>query len=245
MHADASLSDTMQLRFPSTLSEVDNACDKVQHFLAGKRQVCDHFLILLALREALTNAVLHGNRNNADMSVACQVTVSAEQVEVVVRDQGNGFAWRMHDWELPRPDEESGRGLAIIKTCFGQISFNEPGNEITLRKRLDPTGGMCMSEIVQDGRKATVVVKDDLVGSRIESVRQELLDLMNQGVVTVVIDLDGVQTVDSLGMGLLVATHNSLKAKQGQLALINVNAKIFNVLSIMRLDKHFSISKAQ
>ena len=164
---------------------------------------------------------------------------------MTIRDQGPGFDWRGHHWQLPCPESVSGRGLPIIKTCFDRIEFNDTGNEITFRKTLAPQGGNNMPDIVQDGSKTVIAITDDLVGSRIETVRNQLTNMLEHGVSALEIDMTGVQTVDSLGMGLLVATHNSLKAKQGQLSLINVDPKIYEVLTIMRLDKHFSIKQAQ
>lgn len=236
--------DTLHLSFSSDLTEVDHACREAQSFVSSWEHVHDHFFILLALREALTNAVLHGNQSNPNLSVECFITVCEDELAMRIRDQGNGFDWRTRGLELPEPESESGRGLAIIKTCFDQIEFNDSGNEIIFRKTLDPRGGVRMFDIVQDGASATATIKEDLVGSRIETARNKLSSLVEQGVKTLIIDLKNVQVIDSLGMGLLVATHNSLKTRRGQLSLINVDPKIYDVLSIMRLDKHFPISKA-
>lgn len=238
------LPDILRLNIPSTLVDVDEACHKAQLFLTPKRHVRDQFFVLLALREALTNAVRHGNRGDPNLSVECLIAVCENELVMSIRDQGQGFDWRAHGWELPDPQSESGRGLAIIKTCFDGIEFNEQGNEITFRKKLDLQGGDGMSKMDREGPEATVAVKEDLVGSKIESVRQELANLINNGVLALTIDLNGVGIVDSLGMGLLVATHNSLKAKGGRLMLINVAPKIHDVLTIMRLDRHFSINRA-
>jgi len=102
-----------------------------------------------------------------------------------------------------------------------------------------------MLDVQKNGAKADVKISEDLVGSRIDDLRTELSEVMHSGINEMTIDLEGVETIDSLGMGLLVATHNSLKSKQGHLRLINVASNIYNVLVIMRLDKHFPIQKAE
>lgn len=246
MTMPSTAADEFRLSLASTLADVDEACLRAQAFLLTKPWVQDQHLILLALREALTNAVLHGNQKNPGLRVECLISVCENELAMTISDQGQGFAWREHKRDMPQPDSESGRGLAIIETCFDRIEFNDSGNEITFRKKLDPRGGTGMIDIVQDGSEATVKFTEDLlVGSKIEEVRVKLSALVEQGVTSLAIDLEEVQTVDSLGMGMLVATHNTLKSKNGSLSLFNVQPKIYTVLTIMRLDKHFSISKAE
>jgi len=56
------------------------------------------------------------------------------------------------------------------------------------------------------------------------------------------IDMTGVEMVDSVGLGLLVAAHNSLAKQSGKLTLINVSRDILSLLRAMRLDKHFVVT---
>ena len=46
-------------------------------------------------------------------------------------------------------------------------------------------------------------------------------------------------TID--GIGLLIATHNSLKAKGGRLRVVNVSPEILNLFKAIRLDRHFAV----
>ena len=56
----------------------------------------------------------------------------------VVRDEGKGFDYR----QLPDPTRPenifnaSGRGILLIQCYMDEVSWNEPGNEITLLKKL-------------------------------------------------------------------------------------------------------------
>jgi CheY-like chemotaxis protein/anti-sigma regulatory factor (Ser/Thr protein kinase) len=122
-------------------------------------------LLGVALHEALTNAVLHGNLDldsalrEADekeyyrLSVArrtqppyrdraVHVTARFTRTELtfVVRDEGNGFDPAL----LPDPTDpanlgkSSGRGLLLIQTFMDRVSHNAIGNEITMVKRCTP-----------------------------------------------------------------------------------------------------------
>ncbi|WP_052813261.1 ATP-binding protein [Desulfonatronum thioautotrophicum] len=240
-----SLSDhDLHMRFPSTLENVDQASLLAQDFLREHLPNTDFFLVLLSLREALTNAVIHGNRKEALKAVDCHISLSADRLDIVVSDQGAGFPWRSRKWELPPPSSVSGRGLEIMRNSFDRIAFNQCGNQVTLQKRLNTSGVNTMLQIQHEGSKIVARVTENMVGSRIDGLRDALNDLINGGHTDVTIDLQGVDMVDSLGMGLLVATHNSLKAKQGRLSVVNVHPEIYNVLTTMRLDKHFTITRA-
>jgi anti-anti-sigma factor len=57
-----------------------------------------------------------------------------------------------------------------------------------------------------------------------------------------ILDLTGVQMIDSLGIGLLISAHNTLSKEGKQLALINANTNILGLFRSMRLDQHFSIT---
>ena len=54
-------------------------------------------------------------------------------------------------------------------------------------------------------------------------------------------DLDGVELIDSIGMGLLIAAHNSLMKNGGKLKVVNPSEDILRLLRTMRLDKHFEV----
>lgn len=146
MHVLVQTKRELSLRFPSLLSEVDQACDVIQKFLDDQDCTQDQFFILLSLREALTNAVIHGNRRNPDLHITCSIDVHDGRLQMVIRDQGPGFAWRSHSWTLPDPESESGRGLTIMQSCFETVSFNEAGNEITLSKKI----GTCSAHTGHD-----------------------------------------------------------------------------------------------
>jgi CheY-like chemotaxis protein/anti-sigma regulatory factor (Ser/Thr protein kinase) len=121
-------------------------------------------LILLgvALHEALTNAILHGNlemdsilresdeklyyrqaqerrtqQPYCDRRVTVTATMTREEATFVVQDEGNGFDPAL----LPDPtdpanlEKVSGRGLLLIQTFMDGVEHNEKGNVITMVKR--------------------------------------------------------------------------------------------------------------
>jgi serine/threonine-protein kinase RsbW len=92
----------------------------------------------LALREALNNAVVHGNRLDAHklVHVRCRCRVG-EGVSLIVSDQGQGF----DPSAVPDPltvenlEAEHGRGIQLMKSAMDQVSFQERGTEVHMCKK--------------------------------------------------------------------------------------------------------------
>jgi serine/threonine-protein kinase RsbW len=97
----------------------------------------DIFAVILALAEAVTNAVRHGNRGDRGKQVQVSYLVTAAEVLVEVEDQGRGFdPGQVHD---PLTGESlgraSGRGLFLMRAYLTWLSFNQEGNQVMLCKQ--------------------------------------------------------------------------------------------------------------
>lgn len=84
----------------------------------------------------------------------------------------------------------------------------------------------------------------DIVASMAEDLRKDLLKEVAAGVKTLTIDLGGVEMVDSVGIGVLVATHNSLSKSGGSMTVSNVSTDLCKLFRTMRLDQHFTVTPA-
>ena len=98
-----------------------------------------------------------------------------------------------------------------------------------------------MSEITKDGDKVIVKPGRDIVASMIDELKSELKQALDDGAAALTIDLSGVEMMDSMGIGVLIAAHNSLQKNGNQLLLANPSTDILKLLRNMRLDKHFLI----
>jgi serine/threonine-protein kinase RsbW len=101
----------------------------------------DLFSIRLALHEAVSNAIRHGNRGDPGKYVRVTYLVSPGEVLVEVRDQGPGF----DPQALPDPlatenlDRPCGRGVFLMRAYTSWMRFNSQGNCVILcRRRTDP-----------------------------------------------------------------------------------------------------------
>jgi len=73
------------------------------------------------------------------------------------------------------------------------------------------------------------------------SLRSRLLDLIGQGKINLVVDLEAVEFLDSTGLGVLVSTVKRVRADGGDLALICTSQHILKVLEITSLTSVFAI----
>ncbi|MCG8701376.1 MAG: STAS domain-containing protein [Bacteroidales bacterium] len=98
-----------------------------------------------------------------------------------------------------------------------------------------------MSEVIKENESVTIRPQCDVVASMASEFKTELKTLLDEGVQALTIDLTGVEMVDSVGLGVFIATHNSLHKAGGQLTVSQVSPDIAALFRTMRLDKHFNV----
>ena len=93
--------------------------------------------VLIALDEAIVNAVKHGNKCDPRKAVHIVAEFDSEGMRFSVTDEGNGFAKE----DVPDPTdpcrllEPSGRGLLLINHIMDKVCHNRQGNKIEMFKR--------------------------------------------------------------------------------------------------------------
>lgn len=97
----------------------------------------------LAVREAVANAIKHGNRLEPGKRVEIDLDVTRDEVVIRVRDEGEGFDPDGVNDPLAEENRlrPNGRGLFYMKKLMDEIDYEyQPGRgmEVTLRKRLSP-----------------------------------------------------------------------------------------------------------
>ena len=93
--------------------------------------------LLLAVTEATTNAIIHGNKNNKLKMVRIYVFVEGKDISIVIKDEGKGFDPSI----IPDPTDpenllkDSGRGLYLMRVYMDGLSYNQTpeGTETILK----------------------------------------------------------------------------------------------------------------
>ena len=94
----------------------------------------------LAVIEAGTNAIKHGNKNDPNKKVHFEFEISTDKLTITVRDEGEGFnpdeiRDPLNPENLLRP---SGRGIFLMRTFMDEVKYNETGTEVTMIKYREP-----------------------------------------------------------------------------------------------------------
>ena len=97
--------------------------------------------ILMALREALANAIKHGNRQDNSKHVHLEMDIVADTLAISIRDEGPGFdpAAVVDPLAPENRLKTSGRGIFYMKTFMDDVRFERAtggGMEILLKKKL-------------------------------------------------------------------------------------------------------------
>ena len=129
--------ETTELSLPSRIDTVATAAAAVAEFLSRSGITEDAaFGIDMAVREAVTNAVLHGNQQDENKTVDVTLKSSPDAVEISVHDQGAGF----NPADVPDPTAEenilkaSGRGIFFMRSFMDEVNWLiRPGGGTTVR----------------------------------------------------------------------------------------------------------------
>lgn len=100
---------------------------------------------------------------------------------------------------------------------------------------------MQADQIERNGNQAVIKPLKPITVAFAGELRPQLQQLIADGVSHIVIDLSLVELVDSSGIGLLIAAHNSLAKAGGGLRIVGVSSEIQHLFKIMRLDRHFAV----
>lgn len=234
---------------PAVLSSVDPVVRDLRYHLAGCCSPSFRFDAELILREAMTNAIEHGCACNPELRVRCVARHRPRRLLLAVWDEGAGFDWRQDKPPHSGPDATRGRGLAILKQYSDAVRYNAAGNGVVLIKRemftLDCEAkepGQMQTNVERLDDRVIVQPAEDLAGAGVAELRRMLRDIAATCSGELVMDLRQVRMIDSSGIGLLVAAHNSLRRQGGRLAVVHASEDILHLMRSMRIHQHFSVS---
>ncbi len=226
----------------SNLRVVDSVCERLHTTLKVNGLSDLHFPVELVARECLNNAIIHGNRHDAGKKVAVDFKIGRKWICLQIVDEGSGFKRKKAHKSMP-PDNTvvRGRGLPICRLYTDRMAFNRKGNQITLWLKKRRTS-MSDYAVEHEQNKGVVRLKGDLTAALVPDLQVELKALIDEGTDEFIFDLGCTAMLDSSGIGLLIATSNSLARKNGKIGVINVSDDIRQLLQSMRLTGRLNVS---
>lgn len=134
------LEERIALKVPSEFKYLERILNYISQRMVGLGVVnADDTDVILALDEAIVNAIKHGNKCDPGKCVHIIAEIRCDGVRFTITDEGTGFA---RD-EVPDPTdpcrllEPTGRGLLLINHIMDEVCYNDCGNEVQMFKRLD------------------------------------------------------------------------------------------------------------
>ncbi len=132
------LAVALDLLLASKTEAISPVVSKIMTLL--KKTSCaaeNEFAVETALREALANAILHGNRLDPGKKVRiCCACQKDRGVIIIVKDEGEGFDLA----KVPSPlvgesiQSEHGRGIFLVNMLMDEVHYERGGREIYMRK---------------------------------------------------------------------------------------------------------------
>ena len=87
-----------------------------------------------------------------------------------------------------------------------------------------------------------IAPKSDIVGNATYELKKEFSHLLDSGELNVKLDLSSVSMIDSLGIGVLVATRNSIRQSDGEFSIVNLSEDLTQLFSNMRIIEFLNIN---
>jgi serine/threonine-protein kinase RsbW len=124
---------------PSKIQAISPLVDRLMRLIECSQCVPGNdFDVELALREALENAVLHGNQEDPGKKVHIHCRCGpGNEITVVVTDQGKGFDFGkiVGNGFTSDPYADHGRGIQLMKAFMDDVHFERGGSEVHMHKR--------------------------------------------------------------------------------------------------------------
>ncbi len=129
------MAKNLSLKLNSNLNELDRIDKFVSEIgsVVGIEGDLRHH-IMLVLTEAVTNAILHGNKESKSKFVVLEANITTRRLILSVQDEGDGF----DPESIPSPIKKenllksSGRGIWLIHEFADNVSFSDRGRKITI-----------------------------------------------------------------------------------------------------------------
>ena len=127
--------ERLVIEMPSAFEYLEQLLERMEAFLVEALSNEDLiYNIELLISEAATNAIEHGNRDDASLLVKVTVEVAQDTVRVAVTDEGKGFV--REDVEDPTSEENllrsGGRGLFLIESLADEVFYEDEGRTIRM-----------------------------------------------------------------------------------------------------------------
>jgi anti-anti-sigma factor len=220
--------------------------------IEGKRL----FNILLAISEAFTNALIHGNKYNPDKIIKVEIGINDKVIIADIIDEGTGFDEKRPD---PRNSDllsEGGRGVGLMRSIADRVSFEKSrrtaGMKISMCFERDKNKQIKSPDKLLEDNKMEITRRDEKnimiisVSGRLDlgsgnRLKEEIKSVLTTGMTSIHLNLKEVEFVNSSGLGALVSIMKEIRIHRGRLTLSDMADYVREIFDITQLSHIFEI----
>ncbi|QUW00440.1 ATP-binding protein [Chloracidobacterium sp. MS 40/45] len=131
--------DRLEFVIPSVIPRMHELLQELMNLLEARGIAEPNSNIVLALDEAIANAIKHGNHEDPTKQVHVVVEFMHDEVTFTITDEGDGFDLNA----LPDPTDPSclmrtcGRGVMLIYHIMDEVEYNARGNQVRMKKKAE------------------------------------------------------------------------------------------------------------
>ena len=219
---------------------------------AGRAELC--------IDEALTNAMVHGNKLNPDKKIHVELFCDDTRWGAIIEDEGEGFS----PDQVPDPTSEefifreAGRGILLMDDYVDDLVYSKGGKRVLLVRKCEAAveepakpaevEGEFLEEPIRSRFEEDVAVVEVLTthvaDDNVEAVKSEINSVIKSAK-SLVLDMTPVEYVSSVVLGVLIVTFKRLKSKEGQMKLCGVQPSLLKILQATHLDRLLDIHEDQ
>jgi serine/threonine-protein kinase RsbW len=132
LHPEAQLQEFAFRSNAQSIASLEFLLDELKEQMALSEEV--YRCVWIVLNEAVTNAIVHGNKNNPAKKVTLSVEMKGDMVCFIVKDEGQGFdPSTVPDPTTPeRILEPDGRGVFLIKKLSDKVAWSCNGTVVEM-----------------------------------------------------------------------------------------------------------------
>jgi len=214
----------------------------------------------LCLDEAITNAMVHGNRLDPARKVRVLLFADGKRWGALVQDQGEGFGQE----HVPSPGNEqslfreSGRGLMLMKGWLDELSYCRKDTSLFMarRRQTEPDATEAAAAMNVEAAEAPAASGPVAVSKEGEAnvvqlltprLTEENADLVRGAILDVpgrrlILDLSLVEYISSVGLSTLVGLHKNITGRNGRLVLAAIQPSVADIIRAAYLLDLFIIA---
>ena len=147
------------------------------------------------------------------------------------------------DSEFFRRVLNEGHSVIVVRTESSQIASTAckilDGLGLSMNRRVTAKNTVTSRQL--NGAVVADIVGKIALAEGTGMLRETVRNFLEHGHNRILLNLEGVDFIDSAGLGELVRTHASVRSRGGHLKLVNPSASVHHLLRITKLDRVFDI----